>query len=83
MKASELLKCLKPALSRFLIKNYYFASYGSFAYKYLSSISGYWFIGLNNEFVFPDPESPIITILYGWSSICGEFVTFNFFFFTD
>ena len=37
------------------------------------SISGCWFIKLNNGFVFPDPEQPIINILYEWSGICDQF----------
>ena len=39
IKALRTLKCLNPVLSLLLIKNWYFASYGSFAYKYSSSIS--------------------------------------------
>ena len=30
------------------------------------------FANFNKEFVFPDPEPPIITILYRWSGICGQ-----------
>ena len=52
-------------LSLLLIKNWYLASYGSLAYKYILSISGWLFIKFNNAFVFPDPEPPIINILYG------------------
>ena len=33
IKALESLKCFKFILSRLLIKNWYFASYGSLAYK--------------------------------------------------
>ena len=29
------------------------------------SISGYWLIQLDNEFVFPDLQPPVINILYG------------------
>ena len=28
---------------------------------------------LSNAFIFPDPEPPIINILYGWSWICSHF----------
>ena len=31
------------------------------------SVSCCWFIRLNNEFVFPNKEPPVINILYGWS----------------
>ena len=31
------------------------------------------FIKLSNVFVFPDPEPPIINILFGWSGIYGHF----------
>ena len=58
-------------LSLLLIKNSYFASYGSLAYQYILSISGYLFIEFNNTFAFPDPEPPIINILHGWSGIYG------------
>ena len=53
------------AFGSLLIKNCYLASYGSLAYKYILSISGCLFIKFNNAFVFPDPEPPIINILYG------------------
>ena len=56
-------------ISVLLIKNWYFASFGSLAYKYILSISGWWFIRLNNESVFSDPETTIINILYGWLGI--------------
>ena len=58
-------------LSFLLISNWYFASYGSFAYKKLP-ISGSWFIRLSNAFVFPDREPPTINILYGCSEISGQ-----------
>ena len=66
------LKCFNPMLSFFLIKNWYLSSYGSFAYKHILSISGWLFIKFSNAFVFPDPEPPIINILYGWSEIYGQ-----------
>ena len=56
-------------ISVLLIKNWYFASFGSLAYKYILSISGWWFIRLNNESIFLDPETTIINILYGWLGI--------------
>ena len=51
-------------LSRWLIRNWCFSSYGS-------SISGCRFIRLSNKFVFADSEPPFINILYGRSGICG------------
>ena len=62
-----------PTLSLLLIKYWYFDSYGSFAYKYILSMSGWFSIKFNNTFVFPDPEPPIINILYGWSGVYGQF----------
>ena len=59
------LKCFNPVLSLLLIKNWHLSSYGSLAYKYILSITGWLFIKFNNAFVFPDPEPPIISILYG------------------
>ena len=52
-------------LSLLLIKNWYLASYGSLAYRYILSISGWLFIKLNNAIVFPDSEPPI-TSMDGW-----------------
>ena len=51
--------------SLLLIKNWYLASYGSLAYKYIVSISGWLFIKFNNAFVFSDQKPPIISILDG------------------
>ena len=51
----------------------YFALYGSLAYKQVLAVFGCWFIRLNNEFAFPDPELLIVIILYGWSGICSQF----------
>ena len=59
-------------LSFLFIKNWYLSSYGSFAYKYILSMSGWLFIRFSNAFLFPDPEPPIINILYGWSGIYGQ-----------
>ena len=73
IKALESFRCFNLVLSLLLIKNLYFASDGSLAYKYILSISGCWLIRLNNKFVFPDQEPPISNILYGWSGICGKF----------
>ena len=39
-------------------------------------------VRVNDEFVFPDPEPPIINILYGWSGICGQFGLFFLCFFS-
>ena len=52
-------------LSVLLIKSCYLASYGPLVYKYILSISGWLFIKFNNGLDFPDPEPPIIIILYG------------------
>ena len=37
-------------------------------------MSGWFSIKFNNTFVFPDPEPPIINILYGLSGVCGQFL---------
>ena len=37
------------------------------------SMSAWWLIALNNDFVFPDPEPSIFNIVYGWSGVCGQF----------
>ena len=71
------MKCFKPVLPLLLIKNWYFVSYGSLAYKYILSISGYWFIRLN---VFPNSKPHIINILYGWLGISGQFGLCSFMF---
>ena len=31
-------------------------------------------IKFNNKFVFPDPEPPVINVLYGRSGIYGQFL---------
>ena len=62
-----------PAPSLLLTKYWYFDSYGSFTNKYILSMSGWFSITFNNKFVFPDPELPIINILYGWSGVYGQF----------
>ena len=49
IKALESLKCFIPKSSRFLINNRYFAQYRSLAYNWILSISGCWFIRLNND----------------------------------
>ena len=43
--------------------------------------SGSSFIRFNNKFVFPDPEPPIINILYGWSNLWPTRIMFFCFFF--
>ena len=73
IKAFGLLKCFNLMLSLLSIKIWYLASYGPLAYKYILSISGYLFNEFNNSFVFPDPEPPIISILFGLSEIYGHF----------
>ena len=65
MKALGSLKGFNPVLYLLFIKNWYLVSYGTLAYKYILSISGWLFIKVNNAFVFSDPEPPIINILYG------------------
>ena len=52
-------------LCHLLITNWYLASCGYLAYKYILSISGRLFIKFNNAYVFPDSEPPIISVLYG------------------
>ena len=37
-------------------------------------MSGWFSIKFENIFVFSDPESSIINILYGWSGIHGQFL---------
>ena len=49
-------------------------------FKPVFSTSVWWLIRLNNEFVFPDLEPPIINILYGWSRISGQFRLCSFMF---
>ena len=63
-----------PTPSLLLIKYWCFDSYGSLAYKYILLMSGLFSIKFNNKLVFPDPEPPVINILYGWSGIYGQFV---------
>ena len=70
IKALESLKCFKPVLILMLIKNWYFASYGSLVYQWTFTIPGLGIIRLNNEFIFPDYEPPVINIQYRWSGIC-------------
>ena len=67
------------------IKNWCFALCGSLEYKQISSISGWWFTRLNDEFVFSDPKLSVINILYGWSGVVGPFglCTFMFSFVTS
>ena len=45
------LKYFNPVLSALLIKNWFFFSSGSFAYKYILSISSRLFIKFNNSFI--------------------------------
>ena len=78
IKASESLKYFKPVLSVLLINVWVFAPYGSLGHQENLSISGWWFNRLNNEFSISDLEPEIISILYGWSGICGQFKLCNF-----
>ena len=57
------LQCFKPTFSRFLIKNWYFASNDFFAYGYISSISGWWLIKFSNSFF-------LIRILFYYYFVC-------------
>ena len=66
-----------PTLSLLLIKYWYFASYRSFAFKYILSISGCFSIKFSNTFVFPDPELPITNILYRWYGVYDQFLLFS------
>ena len=59
--------------SRFLINNWYFASYGAFAYRNISSISSWWFIKWSNASVFLGLESSATNIVYGWPEIWSQF----------
>ena len=68
VKVLELFKCFKSALSRLFVKNLYFASD--------ESLDPLWFIKLNNTFVFPDPEPPVIKILYGQFGLLSSFMFF-------
>ena len=47
IKDLESLKYSKPVNFLLLVKNWYFVSYGSLAYKYISSISGCRFLRIN------------------------------------
>ena len=42
------------------------------------STFGWWLTRLNNELVFPEPEPPIINILYGWSRTYNQFGFYSF-----
>ena len=72
IKTLEPLWYFRPTPSRF-------ASCGS-SHKKLS-LSGWWLVSLTNAFVFQDPESPIINILYEWTGICGQFQWYSFMFY--
>ena len=54
IKALESFKCFKPVLFLMLIRNWYFASYGSLVYQWTFTIPGFWVIRLKTEFIFPD-----------------------------
>ena len=69
-----------PTFSFILIKYWYFASYGSLAYKYILSMSTYFSIKFNNTLAFPDPEPPVINVLYGLSGIYGQYGYAGFYF---
>ena len=81
MKALGSLEWLKPTISCFLINNWYFASYLSFSYRYILSVSGWWLINISNEFVFHDSDLPVINVQYGWSGSWGQFTLSSFKFF--
>ena len=80
IRAFKLFKYFKPVLFLLLISNWYFASYGSFAYKKNLSMSGSWFIRLSHAFVFLDPKPLTINILYEWSGTSGQFGLCSFVF---
>ena len=69
-----------PTSSLLVIKYRYFDSYGSFAYKYTLSMSGWFSIKFNNTFVFPDPEPPIYISAWMIWSIWPIFIVFSFIF---
>ena len=83
IKALKSLKCFKRVLSLLLIKNWYFASYGFLANKWILPISGWWFIKLNNELVFPDSEPPIINILWTIRNLWPIWFMFFYVFFCN
>ena len=63
MRTIESLKWFKHTPLYLLINNLFFASYISLSYKQMLSVSGWWLLQLNKEFVFTDPKPPIINIL--------------------
>ena len=78
-KSLALLDFCRSTLSRLLRKNGYFGLYGSLLYKLIPSVViGLWFIGVSKEFVFPNPELPLINVLYGWSKIFGQSGLYSF-----
>ena len=72
-KKGKILKSLKTLWPWLYLFTFINTSYGSFAYIYILSISGWWLFGLSNAFVIPDPESPIINIIYGWLEYIAVF----------
>ena len=56
------LKFFDPVLSLLLIKNWYLASYGSLAYKYILSISGWLLLNLIMHLLFQIPSHLLLTI---------------------
>ena len=66
--AVESLRCLIPVFFLLLIKNSYFGSDKSLAYRYILStgvVSFKFWIKLSKVLVLPDPHGPIINILNG------------------
>ena len=72
IRALELFTYFMLLLSLLSISNWYLLHMDHLNIKKIS-LPSWWLTRLNNEFVFPDPESPVINILYGWSGICGQF----------
>ena len=70
MKALGSYKCFRPICSHLFIVHNSFLCY----VLSILSVSGRWFIKFSEEcvFVFPNPETPIISILQGKSGILAN-----------
>ena len=66
MKDLGSLEYIMPTSLQFFMRYCYFDSHGSFAYKKILSMPGWWFIRLSNAIRFPDSECPTISIQYKW-----------------
>ena len=85
LKVIRFSKLSRPLFSCLLMRYWYFASMWSLVYINFISYSIIIIIFLFYQIewcIFPDPEPPIINILYGSSGICGKiglwpFVSFS------